>query len=159
MMNTAAIMLVPDETYKAARPKTKDHHLTVAFYGPITSDLRKHQASMRDMVQRTARMFGGPIAARANGIGLFNAGSDGVAVVDLIDGIGTLRARMAFESYNNIFWSIDRTHGFTPHITREYLAREDDFYAEIGADMIDDLSFNFVALGLWFGAERYEIEL
>lgn len=159
-MNTAAIMLIPDDTYIRARPKTKDHHLTVASYGSITSNMRKSQASMRDMVNRVARRFEGPIAVRSNGIGLFNAGNDGVAVVDLIDGIGTFRVRSAIESHNNdMFWPIDYTHGFTPHMTREFLAREDDFYAEIGADMIDDLEFKFVALGLWFGDERYEVEL
>lgn len=158
-MNTAAIMLIPDDTYVKARPKVKDHHLTVAFYGPITSDMRKSQSSMRELVTRIARYPEGPITAKANGIGIFNAGSDGVAVVDLIDGIGTFRMRSAVEANRSMFWPIDYTHGFTPHMTREYLSREDDFYAEIGADMIDDLDFQFVALGLWFGDERYEVEL
>jgi len=155
-MNTACIMLIPDGSYKAARPKTKDHHLTVAFYGPITSDMRKSQASMRKAVEGVARSVSGPIKAKANGVGMFNAGSDGIAIVDLIDGIGTFRTRTDVEFINSLFWPIDYTHGFTPHITREFVPTES---GGVSASMIDNLEFTFVALGLWFGDERYEVGL
>ena len=153
-------MLIPDRTYTRARPKTKDHHLSVAFFGV---DLRPELvADLRGVCRLVASRINGPIAAEANGIGIFNANNDGFAVVDLIDGIGTLMVRNMFEDvYRNSTsgLQIDTTHGFTPHITREYLSKEDEFYASIDPGQIDDLEFNFIAIGVWSGNERYEVSL
>ena len=165
--DSATIMLIPDNAYKAARPRTKDHHLTVAHFGRASELTPSGIARLRDTVSTLARFAGGPIDALANGIGAFNAGRDGIAVVDLIDGIGTFRVRSRIE---NLFgdarmgYSLDNVrvnykHGFTPHITREYLDREDDFYGEITPDLIDDFEFKFIAVGLWHGDQRYEVSL
>lgn len=162
---STTVMLIPDAAYIAARPKTKNHHLTVAYFG---KDLPPAQvARLRNATNTIKRSLTGPIQAKANGIGIFDAGNDGYAVVDLIDGIGTLKVRSLYEnlfgssqgSYATNQLRIDYTHGFTPHITREYLVKEDEFYAEIGGDMIDSIEFQFVALGVWSGNERYEITL
>lgn len=164
MSTNAFIMLIPDSTYVAARPKTKEHHLTIACMRPTEDEHTKAGiARLHNTVQMLAR-FDAPIPGRANGVGVFNAGQDGFAVVDLIDGIGTFNVRAKVES---LFGgreldgvAIDYTHGFTPHMTREYLSPEDDFYAEIGPDMIDNVQFNFVAIGLWWGDnQRYEVAL
>lgn len=111
-----------------------------------------------------ARFAGGPIPGVANGVGLFGAGQDGAAVVDLIDGIGTFQTRSKIENlYSRTVLdgvTIDYTHGFTPHITREYLAPEDaEFYGSIGPEDIDNLAFNFVAVGLWHADQKYEVSL
>lgn len=158
-MDSAAIMLLPDATYRAARPKTKDHHLTVAFYGAASNITTNGQSRLRGTVDTIARTFG-PIKARANGLGMFKNPDDGIAIVDLIDGIGSVDVRMLvtkLDGFDGV--KIDTRHGFTPHITREFLAPEDDFYAELNPDQIDNIEFQFVAVGLWFGDQRYEVSL
>lgn len=154
-------MLIPDHSYIKARPNVKEHHLTVAYFGRASALAPDHLRLLNSAVASLAHETG-PIPAKANGIGVFNAGQDGYAVVDLIDGIGTFKMRAKVE---NLFGgglhglSIDYTHGFTPHMTREYLSKTDDFYAEIHPDMIDDLEFTFTALGFWYGENRYEVTL
>lgn len=162
-------MLIPDEKFKAARPKVKNHHLSVAFLG--TSNDVPSPLALRDLrqaVQEMAREIGAPIRGKANGLAIFDAGLDGVAVADLIDGVGTLQVRYMVEKrfgFGNqrrsvAEVSVNYKHGFTPHMTREYLEREDDFYATLDPSLIDNLEFTFDAIGLWHGDdERYEISL
>lgn len=162
------VMLVPDAAYVAARPKIKNHHMTLAYFGDTTQE---DTARLNRSVERWAYQLKGPIAAVANGIGMFDGGADGVALVDLIDGIGCLQARNLIEAsygmsrvgYRLDTLQIGYKHGFTPHITREYLAAEDEFYAEICVDMVPSLAFNFIAIGVWSGPAsgtvKYEVEL
>lgn len=158
------MMLLPDDTYRQARPKTDDHHLTIAHFGKAADITTDGIARLRAAVQMLGRFTGGPISAKANGIGVFNAGQDGFAVVDLIDGIGTFNVRSRIE---NLFGrpagldgvTINYQHGFTPHMTREYLTHEDGFYAEVSPDMIDNIEFKFIAVGLWHNDQRYEVAL
>lgn len=163
-MDSVTIMLIPSTKYIEARPKTRDHHLTVAYFGRSSETNQKTLTRLRNTVDMLARFASGPIPGKANGIGVFNAGADGIAVVDLIDGIGTFKIRAQIENLYGGGQSldgaaIDYTHGFTPHITREYLGREDDFYGEISPDMIDDIEFTFDAIGLWHGEQKYEVSL
>lgn len=155
-MDSVALMLIPDRTYIAARPKTKDHHLTVAFYGAASTMSPENQSSLRRLVTRIADGFQ-PIKAKANGIGMFANGTEGTALVDLIDGVGVQYVRQVADGW--VGPNIDTRHGFTPHMTREYLEPEDDFYATISADMIDGVQFTFSAIGLWFADQRYEVAL
>lgn len=163
-MDSVTIMLIPDDAYKAKRPKTKAHHLTVAYFGNASEMTPVGITRLRNTVEMLARFSNGLIPGKANGVGLFNAG-DGTAVVDLIDGMGTFQIRAQVE---NLYGrsadldgvTIDHTHGFTPHITREYLSAEDaEFYANIGPDDIDNLDFNFIAIGLWHGDHKFEVSL
>lgn len=157
--DSAAIMLLPDTKYREARPKTKDHHLTVAFYGAASQMSQERHARLRSVIDRVAEAFG-PIKAQANGIGVFNAGLDGFAVVDLIDGIGSLNVRALVTQFDGLDGAtIDTRHGFTPHITREFVAAEDRDYADISGDDIDNIEFEFIAVALWFGGQRYEVSL
>jgi hypothetical protein len=158
-MDSAAIMLIPDKTYRDARPKTKDHHLTVAFYGAGSNITLAGKSRLRGIVIDIANEFS-PIKAKANGIGLLGDPVDGVAVVDLIDGVGTLEVRAKCAQYDGLDGAtIDKRHGFTPHITMEFLTPEDSVYGEIGPDSILGLDFTFEAIGLWFNDERYEVSL
>lgn len=157
--DSAVIVLLPDATYKQARPKTKDHHLTVAFYGQATVKSPAAHARLRLTVDKVSVAFK-PIPAKANGVGIFNAGLDGFAVVDLIDGIETLNVRALVTQYDGLDGvNIDIRHGFTPHITREFVAKEDRDYAGLDWEDIDDIEFTFDAVGLWFGDQRYEVSL
>lgn len=163
-MDSVSIMLIPSQEYMDSRPKTKDHHLTVAYFGTASEMTARQIARLRNTVDTIKRFSNGPIPAKANGIGLLGASVDGVAVVDLIDGIGSFQIRAKIE---NVFGngmsldglSVDYTHGFTPHITREYVKAEDFVYAELHPDMIDGLEFMFTAVGLWHGDQKYEVEL
>lgn len=156
-MDSVALMLIPDRTYIAARPKTKDHHLTVAFYGAASTMTPQNQSGLRMLVRYIADRFE-PIKAKANGIGMFANGTEGTALVDLIDGVGVQYVRQTADQWQS-GPNIDTRHGFTPHMTREYLEPEDDFYATISADMIDGVQFTFSAIGLWFADQRYEVAL
>lgn len=159
-----SIMLLPSAEYKAARPTVKEHHLTVCSFGKIPD------YENPDFVNRWGRKFVdglsvdfGPIPAVANGIGLFDAGESGWAVVDLIDGIGTFNVRWAVEArlsglFADRFPKISRWHGFTPHITRAYLEQNDDV-PFVAASSIDNVEFTFDAIGFWFGPEKYEVSL
>lgn len=158
-MDSAAIMLIPDSDYIAARPKAKDHHLTVAFYGAGSNISVAGQSRLRSIVETVKDNFG-PIKVKANGIGMFSSPNDGVAVVDLIDGIGPLNVRALVTQFDGLDGvKIDTRHGFTPHMTREFLKPEDDFYATIDPSDILGLEFKFVAVGLWFNDQRYEVTL
>lgn len=160
-MDGVTIMLLPDKTYRDARPKTKEHHLTVAFYGPASQMRPVTRDRLQAIVNTVADRFG-PIAGKANGVGVFYAGNDGFAIVDLIDGVGSHNVRVAVEEFDGLDKAkIDIRHGFTPHVTREYLTAEDAFYAEITPDMIDNIEFTFDTIALWWehpteGRYRYE---
>lgn len=161
MTSSACIMLIPDETYVAARPNITEHHLTVAFFGSCRvltdGDLDRLRLSVNTIARQTEA-----IPAKANGVGLFDAGRDGFALVDLIDGIGTFKVRTMVERLYGGVGSgprVNYTHGFTPHITRRYYEREDDFYFALAPEDIDGLEFTFNKIGLWAGDEHYEVSL
>jgi len=158
---STCIMLVPDATYAKHRPDTEDAHLTVAYFGNYPHGAYE-VAALNKAVHSIAKQIGKPIEAHANAVGLF-PDRDRFAVVDLIDGIGTFYARRHVE---NIFGphgvapgypTIDYTHGFTPHVTREYLSAD-----AITAEMVlptSPFEFTFEAIGLWHGQNHYEVAL
>lgn len=156
------VMLLPSAEYRDARPTIKDPHLTVCSFGRVT-DYDNHdfvRAWGRKLVVGLASEFD-PIYAVASGIGMFDSGPDGWAVVDLIDGIGTFNVRWAIESRASGSLdapAINYYHGFTPHITRHYLERTEDI-PFVAATSIDNVRFTFDAIGFWFGPEKYEISL
>lgn len=158
-MDSVVIVLIPDAKYTKARPKTTDHHLTLAYYG-LASDLTPEAKSrLRNVVNHLATSAAGT-SGTANGIGIFDAGNDGFAVVDLIDGNDTSLMRQFLQSVDTLDGAtINKRHGFTPHMTREFVLKEDDVYAEISPDMIDNIKFKWTAVGLWMGDERYEVTL
>lgn len=163
-MDAATIMLLPDKTYREANPKSKDAHLTVAFYGPASQLRSETRSRLQSVVQVVADQFD-PITAQANGIGIFGAGADGVAVVDLIDGIGTHRVRALVDTFDGLDGAkIDKRHGFNPHVTREYLAKEDRDYGGLDWEDISNLEFTFDTIALWVeypngGRFRFEVSL
>lgn len=161
------LMLLPDFRYRNARPKVKDAHLTVAFFGRTTDQGLNLPFTVRNLHNLVDNLAAGldPIPAKANGVGVFDAGGDGFALVDLIDGVGVSEFRCTVSNTARE-WA-DRamipvmvdTHGFTPHMTRRYLDPEDEFYAQIGPELIDNVEFTFEAVGIWIGEERYEVSL
>lgn len=167
MTSSAYIMLIPDDDYKAARPKAKDHHMTLADFGLVEAIPEERLARLRSTCQSVARFMGGPLYGTANGIGLFDAGNDGFAIVDLIDGMDTFHARAFIERMfgdRRFGYTLDNVkiayrHGFTAHITREYLNAEDDFYGEVVPSMIDHQPVTFTHVALWWGTEKFEVSL
>jgi 2'-5' RNA ligase len=158
-MDSAAIMLLPDKTYIDARPEVVDHHLTVAFFGRASEISPEGYKRLRSVVNTIADRFE-PISAKANGVGVLDAGGDGFALVDLIDGIGPLYVRSLVQGFDDgIIPKINTRHGFTPHMTRAYFPRSADELTVAPMGMIDNLEFTFTAVGLWFGDLRYEISL
>jgi len=163
MSSGVIIALLPDDTYVQARPKVVDPHLTVAYFGSVDLLSQDGRSRLGTTINVLRRSFAAPIRAKANGVGLFDAGQDGFAKVDLIDGIEVFRVRLAvellFQGNGLDGVTIDYTHGFTPHMTREFLSHDDEFYAVIGPEEIDNLSFTFDRIGLWCGDERYQVTI
>lgn len=167
MTSSAYIMLIPDEAYMAARPKTKEHHLTIADFGLVDAIPPEGLARLRSTVQSLARYMGGPLYGTANGAGLFDAGNDGFAIVDLVDGMDTFHCRAFIERMfgdRRFGYTLDNVriayrHGFTPHITREYLNAEDDFYGKINPSIIDHHPITFTSIALWHGDTKYGVPL
>lgn len=162
MPNTATLMLLPDESYRKARPHVKDPHLSVASFGSTRFMPPSSIDRLKSAVNLIARQFD-PIPVKANGVGLFDAGRDGFALVDLIDGIGTFKVRQIVENLyggsKRFGLCVDYTHGFTPHMTRRYYSREDDFYFAVAPEDVDGVEFTLNKVALWAGEERYEVQL
>ncbi len=158
-MDSAVIVLIPSAKYVKARPKTTDHHLTLAYYG-LASDLTVEAKSrLRNLVQHLATSAVGT-GGTASGIGVFDAGGDGFAVVDLIDGNDSSLLRQFLQNADGLDGAtINKRHGFTPHMTREFVPKGDEVYAEITPDMIDNIKFRWAAVGCWIGDERFEVTL
>jgi hypothetical protein len=161
MPNTATIMLLPDEAYREARPHVKDPHLSVASFGSTRFMMRSDIERLKSTINLIGRQFD-PLPVKANGIGLFDAGRDGFALVDLIDGIGTFKVRQIIENLyggTGVGLRVNYTHGFTPHMTRRYYLREDDFYFAVAPEDVSGVEFTFNKVALWAGEERYEVQL
>jgi 2'-5' RNA ligase len=161
MPNTATLMLLPDDTYREARPHVKDPHLSVAGFGSTRFMMRSDIERLKSTVNLIARQFD-PVEVAANGVGLFDAGRDGFALVDLIDGIGTFKVRQIVENLyggRGAGLRVDYTHGFTPHMTRRYYCREDDFYFAVAPEDVTGVEFTLNKVALWAGEERYEVQL
>ena len=160
-MDGTTIMLIPDDKYVAARPDTKDHHLTVAFFGKASEMTSTSVWLLHHVVKQIhERWRSKPLRGVANGIGLFPAADGAAAVVDLIDGMDLFYVRQQVEALTEAATSpleIDRTHGFTPHITRRYIAPDLD--QSLDFKMVDALHFTFNAVGLWHGDQRFELTL
>ena len=161
--NSTCIMLVPDRTYAERRPMVEEAHLTVAYFGRFAPDAHELTA-LKQAIHGIAKSIGGPIKATANAVGLFPEG-ESLALVDLIDGIGTFYARRHVE---NLFGphgeapghpAIDYTHGFTPHVTRKYVTVDDVLANPWTLLSRDGFEFTFDAIGVWHGKNHYEVAL
>jgi hypothetical protein len=161
MLDLASIMLIPDDTYVKARPHVNEHHLTVAGFGRASAIGPSGVGRLVTSLDTIVRSAPGPISAKANGVGLFDAGIDGFAFVDLIDSVGLLRVRTIVERLfgGNSIPSMSRLHGFTPHITRRYYNGDDGFYGEVSVDDIDNVEFQFKSIAVWAGDVKHEVSL
>lgn len=165
-LKSTCIMLLPDQRLKDARPGVKEIHLTVAYFGHFAEGAPE-PARLRNALPNIARHIGGPIEAVANATGLFPDRAPNIAVVDLIDGIGPFYVRKIVEglfgkasgAYDTLDVKVDYTHGFTPHVTRTYMTAD-----QIKAlpEMVlppEPILFSFDAIGVWHGANHFEVSL
>lgn len=163
--SSTCIMLIPDKSFRSQRSYVDEIHLTLAYLGRLEDSPKLFQ--VRRQLHQIAKRIGGPIQATANAVGLF-PDRDSFAVVDLIDGIDVFYARKTVEalfgrasgSYDTLDVKVDYTHGFTPHITREYLTIS-EFDAMPASVLLPVLpvDFTFDAIGLWHGKNHYEVAL
>jgi 2'-5' RNA ligase len=159
---STCIMLVPGKALRDRRPDVFEIHLTLAYLGRFTeNDTRL--APVRRTLHNLAKNIG-PVYGVANGTAIFPE-RERFAVADLIDGIEVFYARKMVESlygrasgaYDSLDVKVDYTHGFTPHITREYVMAED-----ATPDLLlptEPVEFQFEAIGLWHGSNHYEVAL
>lgn len=163
--SSTCIMLIPDASFRRQRSYVDEIHLTLAYLGRLEDSPKLFQ--VRRQLHHIAKRIGGPIKATANAVGLF-PDRESFAVVDLIDGIDVFYARKTVEalfgrasgSYETLDVKVDYTHGFTPHITREYLVTS-EFDAMPASVLLPVLpiEFTFDAIGLWHGKNHYEVAL
>lgn len=155
---STCIMLLPDQRLKAHR-SIEEIHLTLAYFGKFPQGAAE-VLELRRSLPQIAKQFDGPIPAVANATGLFPDRDGRYAIVDLIDGIDVFYARKVVE---NLYGRdrgepmIDYTHGFTPHVTREYLM-PDDMTVD-GLVPTQRIEFAFDAIGVWHGPNHFEVEL
>lgn len=156
MAEGVIICLIPDQTYRDARPDVVDPHLTLAYFGRTTDEnlVNTKVSSHRKTVDRLA-FWNAPIEAKANGLGvLIEAPS---VVVDLIDSpelVGFYRDIVT--TYAGSLTPVNMTHGFLPHMTIEKLD-PNEHYCMV-PDQLEVVEFTFTAIGLWYGDLRYEVE-
>jgi len=155
MSEGVIICLIPDSTYSTARPEVVDPHLTLGYFGKSSEMHPSAPKRLRASVDLIAQ-FAGPISAKANGLGVFDY-SPGCVIVDLIDSskLMGLYTQLANAYRINTPVQMDRTHGFTPHISRT-LMPSCEFHLTSDLEVVE---FTFTAVGLWYGDERYEVEL
>ena len=161
---STCIMLVPDATYRRARAWVPEAHLTLGYFGRLTQN-HPQVGRLLEGVKNMAASLGGPIEVVANATGIFPEG-ERYAVTDLIDGIGTFYARDMLETMfgkrAKLFSTenhpvIDYTHGFTPHITRDYVGPEGLERAMVQPR--EPLPFTFDAIGVWHGPYHWDVQL
>ena len=159
---STCIMLVPNKALRDRRPDVPEIHLTLAYLGRFPDgDVR--MAPVRRTLHNLAKNIG-RIKATANGTAIFPE-RERFAVADLIDGIEVFYARKAVESlfgkasgaYDTLDIRVDYTHGFTPHVTRQYVMAE-DATPELLLPF-EPIEFEFEAIGLWHGSNHYEVAL
>jgi 2'-5' RNA ligase len=154
-MSGVIICLIPDETYVAARPDIVDPHMTLAYFGKSEEMHHSAERRLKATVDQMAR-WGSPVAAKANGWGFFDNVMPEMVFVDLIDApeSHTLYNQLVilYSGHPNI--PMDRTHGFTPHISNRKVQKGD--MVDIGTPVIE---FEFTKVALWFGDEKYEVAL
>ena len=162
---STCIMLIPDESFRRQRSYVDEIHLTLAYLGRFPENDNR-LAQVRRQIHSIAKRIG-KIPATANGTAIFPE-RERFAVADLIDGIDVFYARKTVEalfgrasgSYDTLDVKVDYTHGFTPHITREYLTIS-EFDAMPASVLLPVLpvDFTFDAIGLWHGKNHYEVAL
>lgn len=159
---STCIMLIPDNRLRSRRPDVPEIHLTLAYLGRFPEN-DPRMGRVRSTIHAIANRLIG-IGGVANGTAIFPE-RDRFAVADLIDGIEVFYARKHVESlfgkasgaYETLDVSVDYTHGFTPHITRQYVMAED-----ATTDLLlpaEPIEFGFEAIGLWHGSNHYEVSL
>lgn len=159
---STCIMLVPGKALRERRPDVFEIHLTLAYLGRFPEN-DKRLSRVRPMIHSIANRIQG-IKGKANGTAIFPE-RERFAVADLIDGIDVFYARKHVEAlfghasgaYDSLPVQVDYTHGFTPHITREYVMADD-----ATPDLLlptEPIEFEFEAIGLWHGSNHYEVAL
>ena len=159
---STCIMLVPNKALRDRRPGVEEIHLTLAYLGRFPENYNG-LARVRQQIHAIAKRIG-KIPATANGTAIFPE-RERFAVADLIDGIEVFYARKAVESlfgkasgaYDTLDIRVDYTHGFTPHVTRQYVMAE-DATPELLLPF-EPIEFEFEAIGLWHGPNHYEVAL
>ena len=163
--SSTCIMLIPDKSFQARRPHVEEIHLTLAYLGRFDDSPALFQT--RRQIHQIAKHIGGPIKATANAVGIF-PDRDSFALVDLIDGIDVFYARKHVEAlfgkasgaYDQLEVRVDYTHGFTPHVTNQYITAEDAQDILFGEILpAEPFDFTFDAIGLWHGPNHYEVAL
>lgn len=157
MAEGVIICLIPDKAYRDARPDVVDPHLTLAYFGRAAEQHPSAPSRLRSTVDRLA-LWAKPINAVANGLAVFIDSPHSV-MVDIVD--STALASMYVDllhTYPNTNGSValNRTHGFTPHMTLKKLDDADHVRLVVGD--LERVEFTFTAVGLWYGDEKYEVE-
>lgn len=150
-MDSIIIALVPDASYQAV---AEDPHLTLAYFGK-RSDLRDWQVEVIHGLAESLTKIK-PYYSRSpkvTGRGIFQVDPEfneghSMAYVDLIDDNSLPRYRQEVEERAG--FSVNRGHGFIPHITVAFgtawmpdLARPSGLYA-----------FKWDSVQVWSGDER-----
>lgn len=128
-------------------------HITLAYFGML-GQIRKELTFSRILGwAETMAEYHGPFFARLNGIARFN-GEEGDAVVLNVDAkeIEDIRSH-----FMNLFGDyVNRSHGYTPHMTIGYLDPESDMHIQ-RTPPIDDVFIEYITVA--YGGQYVRVKL
>lgn len=135
-------------------PGSDELHLTLAFLGELPT---RDYGTVIEEVVRAFAVVTPPITGRMNGIGHFEEVEDGVPVFAHFDSpdLAMYRTRLV-EMLDRAGVEFSKEHGFTPHITLEYVESEEEA-REIEAPPAVDITFDEVTLAI--GDQRLSFAL
>jgi len=137
--------------------KPEDLHVTLAMLGERDQYSSDDIFRLREDLLHFANEMG-PITGKISGIGRFTSVPDGepTPVYASVDcpGLPDFRGALA-AMLDDTDFTVDETHGFTPHITLCYI----DTNAPMPVEDMPELAVRFTSLWLASGEERYEMPL
>ena len=152
----AVVLQLPPELAAGLPTSTPaaDLHVTLAYLG--MND--RWGSSSIDRVVAAVRQWAltvPPIAATLGGIGRFAAGPDGDPVYVPVDSEAITDARPALVAFLRAAgFGVARGHGFTPHLTLDYMAAGEPTPAPVAP-----VAVTFPTVSVWWDSVRVDIEL
>ncbi len=154
-----AFFVPPDIANQLALPdgeEASELHVTLAYLGDVEDYTPEQRQSLAGAVALWAKAHA-PLSGRISGLGRFGAADTEVEpVVALVDvpGLPSWREELV-HLLEMTGCALDGTHGFTPHVTLAYVAKDD----ETPTVDVPDVPVTFDTLWLCMGEERLSFPL
>ncbi|MER6830958.1 2'-5' RNA ligase family protein [Streptosporangium sp. NPDC000563] len=124
----------------------EEMHITLAYLG---QGLTSEQITAAEEAAMEAAAGAGPLAGTIGGVGAFSPNEDGVPVWATVDvpGLEVLRQRVV-DALQAAGAPVVLNHGYTPHVTRAYLAEGDPLPDPLPPIPVEFVELEFVVGGM-----------